>query len=183
MLLLICGDAIITIRLRCYHIHKYLIMNKYILLLLLPLLSYTLIGCDDEDGVKSMDLRLFAGTWEVVRQGDQNVFKREDILHVKSSQIHEGFGGYQGYITVYFLKFDDTPLYDKVYTWSIREVENHQPLLDVVFQGELDNDDIWSGNYYYRIVKLTDTHMWWQVNANGDNSTIMLRRRNDIQIE
>lgn len=74
-------------------------------------------------------------------------------------------------------------LHDRVFTFSIREVENNQPLLDVVFQGELDSDDIWEGDYPYKIVKLTDTDMWWQVNTIGDHSTIKLRRRNDIHIE
>ncbi len=77
-------------------------MNKYLLLLLLPLLSFTLIGCDDEEDVIAPDLKLFAGTWEVVVQEDQNVFERADILHITSSQIHEGYGGYQGNITTYF---------------------------------------------------------------------------------
>ena len=72
---------------------------------------------------------------------------------------------------------------NKVFSWSIREVENNQPLLDVVYHGELDSDDTWNGNYYYKITKLTDTHMWWQVNTNGDNSTIKFRRRNDIHID
>lgn len=60
-------------------------MNKYLLLLLLPLLSFTLIGCDDEEDVIAPDLKLFAGTWEVVVQEDQNVFERADILHITSS--------------------------------------------------------------------------------------------------
>ena len=158
-------------------------MNKYLLLLLLPLLSFTLIGCDDEEDVISPDLKLFAGTWEVVVQEDQNVFEREDILHITSSQIHEGYGGYQGNITTYFRKYDNTVIHDRVFSWSIREVENNQPLLDVVYQGELDSDDTWDGNYYYKITKLTDTHMWWQVNTNGNNSTIKFRRRNDIHID
>ena len=161
-------------------------MNKYILLLILPLLSFVLTGCDDDNDVKpidSIDLNLFAGTWEVVSQGEQNVFKWEDILHITSSQIHEGYGGYQGNITLYFLKSDGTPIHDKVFTWSILYVDNHQPLLDVIYQGELDNDDMWAGNHRYKIVKLTDTYMWWQVNTNGDNSIIKFRRRNDIQTE
>lgn len=158
-------------------------MNRYLLLLIFPILSFGLMGCDDEDDIKPIDLNLFAGTWEVVVQGEQTVFEREDILHITSSQIHEGYGGYRGYITTYFLRYDDTPIHDRVFSWSIREVDNHQPLLDVVYQGELDSDDIWDGNYYYKITKLTDTHMWWQVNTNGDQSTIKFRRRNDIQIE
>ena len=158
-------------------------MNKYLLLLLLPLLSFTLIGCDDEEDVIAPDLKLFAGTWEVVVQEDQNVFEREDILHITSSQIHEGYGAYQGNITTYFLRYDDTPIHNKVFLWSIREVENNQPLLDVVYHGELDSDDTWNGNYYYKITKLTDTHMWWQVNTNEGNSTIKFCRRNDIHID
>lgn len=159
-------------------------MNKYLLLLILPFLSFVMVGCDDDKGdVIAPDLTLFAGNWEVVYQGEQNVFKWEDILHITSSQINEGSGGYQGNITIYFLKSDGIQIHDKVFTWSIRYVDNHQPLLDVVFQGELDNDDLWAGNYHYKIVKLTDAHMWWQVNTNGDNSIIKFRRRNDIQTE
>lgn len=159
-------------------------MNKYLLFLILPFLSFIMTGCDDSDeDVKPINLDLFAGTWEVVSQGDQDIFEWEDILHITSAQIHEGFGGYQGYITTYFLASDGTPRHDRVFTWSIREVENHQPLLDVVFQGELDSDDIWAGEYHYKIIKLTDTHMWWQVDTNGDNSIIKLRRRTDINIE
>lgn len=158
-------------------------MNKYLLLLILPLLSFSLIGCDDEDDVQSINLDLFAGTWEVVNQGEQNVFEREDILNITSSQIHEGYGGYKGNITTYFLKYDDTAIHDRTFTWSVREVENNQPLLDVVYQGELDSDDTWICNYSYKITKLTYTHMWWQVNSNGNNSTIMFRHRNDINIE
>ncbi len=159
-------------------------MNKFLLLLILPLLSFMMVGCDDDkDDVTASDLNLFAGTWEVVSPGGQKVFGFNEILHITSAQIHEGFGGYQGYINTYLLTATGIPKHDRVFTWSIREVENHQPLLDVVLQGELDSDDIWAGEYFYKIIKLTDTHMWWQVNTNGDNSIIMLRRRTDINIE
>lgn len=160
-------------------------MNKYILLLILPLLSFVMVGCDDDkdDVVFAPKLELFAGIWEVVDQGDQKVFENNCILDIQSRQIHEGFGGYQGYITTFFLTADGTQKHDRVFTFSIREVENNQPLLDVVFQGELDSDDLWAGNYPYKIIKLTDTHMWWRVNTNGDNSIIKLRRRTDINIK
>lgn len=159
-------------------------MNKYLLLLILPLLSLVMVGCDDDnDDVIAPDLKLFAGTWEVVDQGIQEVFARNCILDIKARQIHEGYGGYQGSITTYFLTVDGTPKHDRVFTWTIRDVENYQPLLDVVFQGELDSDDLWAGNYPYKIVKLTDTDMWWKVNTIGDNSTVKFRRRNDINIE
>jgi len=158
-------------------------MNKYILLLILPLLSFTLAGCDDEDDAIPIALNLFGANWEVVDPGNQELFERDCLLNITSSQIHEGYGGYQGDITTYYLTVGGTPIHDRVFTWSIRYVENHQPLLDVVYQGELDSDDTWNGNYYYKITKLTDSHMWWQVNTNGDNSTIKFRRRNDINIE
>lgn len=89
----------------------------------------------------------------------------------------------QGYINTYFLKYDGTPIHDRVFTWQSLEVENHQPLLEVVFQGELNSDDPWAGDYFYKITKLTDSHMWWQVNTKGDNSTIIFKRRTDLQIE
>ena len=155
-------------------------MNKYLLLLILSLLSYSLTGCDDDDKVKLIDLNLFDGTWEVVDQGGQVLLERNCILDIAFSQVNEGIGGYQGYITTYFLTVAGNPIQDRVFTGSIREVDNYQPLLDVVYHGELDSDDTWDGNYCYKITKLTDTHMWWQVNTNEDNSTIKFRRRNDL---
>ena len=110
-------------------------------------------------------------------------YTKKDVVNITSAQIYEGYGGYQGYITTYFLTVAGIPKHDRVFTFSILEVENNQPLLDVSFQGELDSDDVWAGNYPYKIIKLTDTDMWWQVNTNGDKSIIKFRHRNDIQIE
>ena len=159
-------------------------MNKFILLIIIPLLSLALIGCNDEnDEIKPMDLRPFAGAWEVVDQGNQVLLERGCIVDITSSQIFEGYGGYQGYFTTYSISDDGVATHDRVFTWSIREVENHRPLLDVVYQGELDSDDPWAGNYQYKIIKLTDSEMSWQVNTIGDHSVIKFIRRNDIQIE
>lgn len=156
---------------------------KKLLYILLPVIAILFTGCDDEDDVIAPDLKLFAGTWEVVDQGNQELLERNCILNITSSQIHEGFGGYQGFIDTYFITVNKIPKHDRVFSWSIREEENNQLLLDIAYQGELDSDDTWDGNYYYKITKLTDTHMWWQVNTNGDNSTIKFRRRNDIHID
>jgi hypothetical protein len=161
-------------------------MNKYLLLFFLPFLSFVMVGCNDneDDVVFAPKLELFGGTWEVVDQGNQKVFERDCILDITSAQIYEGYGGYRGYITTYLLlTVAGIPKHDRVFTFSILEVENNQPLLDVSFQGELDSDDVWAGNYPYKIIKLTDTDMWWQVNTNGDKSIIKFRHRNDIQIE
>ena len=80
-------------------------MNKFLLLLILPLLSIVTSGCDDnKDDVVAPDLTLFAGTWEVVSPGEQKVFGWNEILHISSARPFEGYGGYQGYINTYLLR-------------------------------------------------------------------------------
>lgn len=126
-----------------------------------------------------MDLTLLDGVWEVVDQGYQNILERECLLDI-STAPHDSYGAAKGSITTFYLTPSGNMIHDKVYSWSIRYMENYQPLLDLVLQGMPDGDDsvddIWEGNYYYRITKLTDTHMWWQVNTNGDNSIIKFHR-------
>lgn len=153
--------------------------------LVLSLLCFMLTGCDKEEDMNAMDPELLAGSWEVVVQGDQNVFKRQDFLDITVSRnsTNGAYDNYQGDITTYFLTATDNKIYDKSYLWYIRGVDNHQLLLDLVLQGEEDSDDLLDGNYFYRIIKLTDTHMWWQVNSNGDDSVIKFRRRSDLQAE
>ena len=57
-------------------------MNKYLLLLILPLLSFIMTGCNDSgDDVKPINLGTFTGTWEVVYQGNQDVLPRDCILN------------------------------------------------------------------------------------------------------
>ena len=185
MTLKFASNKILTKLFRYYFKRKSHTMNKNFLLLILPLIAFILAGCNDEDDVKPIDLNLFAGTWEVIDNGSQALLQRDCILNIASSQIHEGYGGYHGYFKTYFIRYDDTPIpiHDSVFSWYVREIDDQQPLLDVVYQGEPDSDDTWDGNYYYKITKLSDTHMWWQVNTKGDNSTIKFRRRNDIHIE
>ncbi|MDE6288344.1 MAG: hypothetical protein K2M00_06130 [Muribaculaceae bacterium] len=156
-------------------------MNKLMLLLILPVLSFILSGCNNDDDIKPMNIDLMAGEWEVVNQGDQDVFERGCMLSISVSPdlIKGNYGGYKGSITTYYLTVSGAVLHDKVYGWNIRYVENQLPLLEVVLQGELDSEDIWEGDYHYKITKLTDGHMWWQVNSNGDQSTIKFRRRID----
>lgn len=156
-------------------------MKKYLFLFIIPLLSLGLVSCDDDDDdVKPMNPDLLAGVWEVEDQGSQEVFDRNCILNITTSPELTGgsYGGYQGIIETSYLTVEGFAVHDKVYSWSIREVENHQPLLDLVLQGMLDSSDLWEGNYFYKITKLTDSQMWWQVNTVSDNSIIKFRRRN-----
>lgn len=148
---------------------------------MVSILSLSLPGCSDDDDVKSIDIDLMAGDWEVVDQGNQDVFERGCILDISLSPdlINGSYGGYKGSITTFYLTVSGAVLHDKEYGWSIRYVENQLPLLEVVLQGELDSDDLWDGEYHYKITKLTDTHMLWQVNSNGDHSTIKFRRHID----
>lgn len=177
-------NAITTGAIR-YHIEcNSLIMNRYVLFLMATLLSFGLFGCgDDDEDMTPIVLDLLGGTWEVVSQGDQDIFHREEILDISSSQIHEGYGGYKGKIDTYFLASDGSPRHDRTFTWSCLEVENHQPLLDVVYQGGLDGDVASTGNYHYKVIKLTRTHMWWQTTSTGRDNIIKFKRRDDIRID
>lgn len=72
-------------------------MNKYLLLLILPLLSLVMSGCDDnKDDVVAPDLTLFAGIWEVVSPGEQKVFGWNEILNIYSARPFERYGDYNG---------------------------------------------------------------------------------------
>ena len=57
-------------------------MNKYLLLFILPFLSFVMVGCNDneDDVVFAPKLELFGGTWEVVDQGNQKVLKETAYL-------------------------------------------------------------------------------------------------------
>lgn len=150
--------------------------------LILGILSIIITGCDDKEDLKSIDLRLMPGIWEVVVQGEQDVFIRGCCLDIKES-TEPSTADHHGYISTFYLTATDHILHDKVYSWSIRESDSGQPALDLVFQGMLDSDVPWDGNCFYRIVKLTESHMWWKGNSVGDDSTIKFRRRTDIQME
>lgn len=154
-------------------------MNKFLLLLLLPLLSFGFAGCSDGDDVEIIDLNLLAGQWEVVSQTPE----RNCIYDITTApDLTEGaYGSHYGKITTYYLTATGKPLYDKEYDWSIRYMENHQPLLDLTLVGYLDSDNPSAGKYYYKITKLTATFMWWQSNSNGENTTIKFRRRTDLE--
>lgn len=158
-------------------------MKKYLFLLIIPILSLGLISCNNEEDVKPMDLRLLDGVWEVVDQGNQDVFDRKCLLNISTSHdlTNEAYGALHGYITTFYLTATDIPKHDKEYSWSICEIENHLPLLDLTFQADIDSDDIEKGEYSYTITKLTDTHLWWQIRSDSDNSTIKFRRRTDIK--
>lgn len=147
---------------------------------ILVILSFVMTGCDDKHDLKPIDIELMPGVWEVVVQGNQDVFERGCYLDIALS-TESSIAEQHGYITTYYLTASGNVLHDEVYSWSIRESDSSQPLLDLVFQGMLDSDDPWEEYYYYRIVRLSESHMWWKGNSVGDDSIIKLRRRNDIR--
>lgn len=138
-------------------------------------------GCDKED-VKSIDLHLFDGNWEVVFTDDQDTFPMTCILEINTEW--KGSEGSKfaksGRIITYFINGGGIKFYDKEYSWIIRESGDGEFLVDLLFDGELDNDDPWAGNYFYKIVKLNETNMWWQAYSNGDRGLIKMRRRTDL---
>ena len=154
-------------------------MKRYFVYLMLSLLSFGLISCEDKEDVDVFDLNLFGGIWEVVDEGTQDNLGRGCILDISISTDHseEVYGGYKGSAVSFYLTVGGRPLHDKVYSWSILRMENDFPLLELILQEELESDDLWDGYYIYKITKLTDSHMWWQLRSNGNNTTIKFRHR------
>lgn len=140
--------------------------------------AFVLTGCDDhEDEIYPSQTfeRYIAGQWEQIDGPDRGCIYDITI----ATNPSEGTYGYvYGQITTYYLTIGGTPIYDKEFSWSVREIENHYPLLDLIFTGELDGDDASSGDYHYKIIKIDDSFMWWQTTT-GDNSILKFKRRTD----
>ncbi len=152
-------------------------VNKCLAILLCAFMLVGFVSCKDDEP-KPIDFNLMPGIWEVTHSGDNKMLNLGDILDLSiSSQSAEGV---KGDFTIYWLTSTGKPLYSQGYTWNIRDIESAQPLLDIVMVADLDTEEPWAGNYYYRITKLTDTHMWWQGNTNGNSATIMMKRRTDL---
>ena len=145
---------------------------KFILLLAVFVMS----GCKEEEYPANNFERYFQGQWEQVEGPERGVVY--DISISPSSSENTGIDFY-GQIKTFYLTATDIPLYDKEYSWCVRGVDNHYPLLDLVCKEELDPDDSLSGHYYYKIIKLTDTFMWWQNNTSGDKDVLKFKRRHD----
>lgn len=152
---------------------------------MLSILSFGLVSCEDKEEVHIPDLDLLDGIWEVVDEGTQDNLLRGCFLDmsITTDPTDNAYGGYEGNANSFYLTATDVSLQDKFYSWSILRIENNIPLLELILQDQLDSDDLWEGYYIYRIIKLNDTHMWWQLRSNGNNSTIKFRRRKDIQVE
>lgn len=150
-------------------------MNKPILILLFIIFISLLSNCKEEEDLNHVDINLFTGTWEVV---DSDNPERGCIYEITTSSdlTVNKYDGYHGKIITYYLTATGNQLYDKEYNWSIRYMENHQLLLDLTLVGELDSENSWSGNHYYKVIKLTSSVMWWQSDTNGDNTTIKFHR-------
>lgn len=156
-------------------------MNKWFIYLVLSLLSPVLISCEDKEELHTLDLNLLDGIWEVVDEGTQDNLGRGCLLDmsISTDNTEEAYGGYKGSAVTFYLTVGGRPIRDKVYCWSILRLENNLPLLELILQEELESDDLWDGYYIYRITKLTDSHMWWQLRSNGNNTTIKFRHHLD----
>ncbi len=154
--------------------------TKHLLLLIIFLLSFGLVSCDDKDDASPVDLQFFDGVWEVVDQGSQNVLLRGCFLDIAPYYAE---GPLQGRITTFYMTVGGAIVHDKAYYWNVRRYGNELPLLDLTWQADIDSDDLWDGNYFYTITLLNDTHMCWQVRSNGDQSTVKFRRRTDITLD
>ena len=142
-----------------------------------------MICCEDKEEVHALDLNLLDGIWEVVDEGTQDNLGRGCLLDmsISSNPTDGAYGEYEGNAIAFYLTVGCIPLYDKEFSWSILRIENNLPLLELILQDEIDSDDPWDGYYIYRITKLTDSHMWWQLRSNGNNTTIKFRHRVDVK--
>lgn len=157
-------------------------MNKYFVYLMLSVLSFGLISCKDNEEDHIFDFDLLYGIWEVVDEGTQDNLGRGCLLDMSNSTDLTD-RDYEGRAVSFYITVGGKPLRDKIYNWSILRMENDFPLLELVLQDELESDDLWDGYYLYKITKLTDSHMWWQLQSNGNNTIIKFRHRADVKGE
>ncbi len=140
--------------------------------------SLFITGCSKED-VEPFDLHLFDGNWEVTVTDDSEVFGRNCILEITYEPERSEWLT-MGRIATFYINGVGVKFYDKEYSWGIRQTDNGEILLSLELKGLLDSDKTWAGNYFYKITKLNDTHMWWQAYSDGNSGTIKMRRRTDL---
>lgn len=141
-------------------------MKKVLYIFLFPILVMALTGCGHEDpDVIDID-RYFTGKWEMIGE-PQLIY---DISRKPNSS------SYFGTITTYHLTDGDHIQYASKYSWCIFNPDIQAPMLELVNKEELNEDDPWAGSYYYTIIKLNSTEMWW------DNNKQILKfaRRTDL---
>ena len=157
------------------------VVFAFCIFIMIFIASLLMTGCNEED-VKPIELHLFEGTWEVVFSDNQNIIDRDCILEITSESIGSAESGYEksGRIITYYVNGGGIKFYDKEFSWIVREFGDDEPLLELILLEELDGNDPWDGYYYYKIVKLNDTHMWWKAYSHGNKSTIKMRRRTDL---
>ena len=157
-------------------------MNKYLLLLIIPVLSILTMGCDNEkedqnEDLTPVDLALLPGIWQIEGQDAWNEFSPDCILDIntKSDNTNAAYGAPCGSIATYPTSGDGRYYHDKIYSWTVTHVENHQPIIELVVRAYLDGPESDEYTSSYRIIKLTDTQMSWQSNAPKDNTIINFR--------
>ncbi|MCM1142977.1 MAG: hypothetical protein NC453_30805 [Muribaculum sp.] len=161
-------------------------MKKIVNLLLLSLLAFVVVSCDDkEDDKPTILLNYLAGSWEVVYSDNRECPSIYDITAESSSLPSAGSVGYNGTLTTFYFTVDHSLKRDKTYSWKIVAVEDvYYPLIELVWVTDIDanNEDTPADRFYYRIEELTPNKMRWHISsAAGKDETIIFERRTDSE--
>lgn len=161
------------------------------------IMAVTLTGCKDEP--ERMDISLLAGKWKVVGIGHPDY----DAIYAFSISDREE-DTLLGDLEIYYLTATGRPISDRDYYWRAYVSENGHDtsahlilmLKDVADSGESgshnsgegnnpgsDSDgdsepgDVWEGEEFYEITKLTPDYLWLKPNqVGGSKETVKLRR-------
>lgn len=158
-------------------------MNKYLYLLLLPIIALVAVSCNDEeeDTKPTILMRYLVGNWEVVKSDHPEYATIYEIT--EDIMPSTGTVGYRGSLTTYYLTEDNPPMHDKAYSWEIVAIEDtYYPLIELVWQADIDGKagDEPADRFYYRIEELTPTSMRWHINSVTGEETINFIRRTDL---
>lgn len=157
------------------------IVFAFCIFIIVFIVSTFFTGCNKEN-VKPIELHFLDGNWEVVYTDNQEVLGIFSILEITTESNNSEGGGCikRGKITTYYANSFGTKFYDKVFKWKIYESEEGELSLNLELESELDSESLLDDNYFYKIIRLNDTHMWWQPFSNGDQGTVKMRRRTDL---
>lgn len=153
-------------------------MKKFLFLLLVSLLTFTLTSCnDDDDTMDTIDTHLIKGIWEV----EQTDHPDYTCIYQFSTQSENTWSW--GTLTQYYLNTIGETIHNKIYDWHVSDPNNSDMVyLDITLKGDVDSEDEWENTERYIVEKISTKEMILKSCMVGDTKTrIRLLRRNDLQ--
>ncbi len=137
-------------------------MKTYILLLL-SLLAFIAPSCDDND---VMNTSLIKGEWLLQSEGSSDNM----IIYnfTTNSEQTQSWGN----LTVYTVTSSGEKIDEIFYDWHISDPKNDNPVhLDITLKDLNGSKDIWDGEEYYVVEKLTAKELILHRNEVGNSKT------------